>query len=83
MGHITLNVRERSLWWLADQAHDLAWHLGLLLDSLKLKRATFRSWGAIRQSWRILDQEDKIAELAAQLDDIRSLMDTSLSVLLR
>lgn len=32
--NITLNDREQSLWRLADRAHDLAWHLGLLLDSL-------------------------------------------------
>jgi hypothetical protein len=82
-GNITLNDREKSLWRLADRAHDLAWHLGLLLDSLKLRRATFRSWGALRQSWRILHQKDKIAELAAQLEEIESLMDTNLLVLLR
>jgi hypothetical protein len=82
-GNITLNDREQSLWRLSDRAHDLAWHLGLLLDSLKLRRATFRSWGALRQSWRILHQKDKIAELAAQLEEIKSLMDTNLLVLLR
>jgi len=82
-GNINLNDREQSLWRLADRAHDLAWHLGLLLDSLKLKKATFRSWGALRQSWRVLHQKDKIAELAAQLEEIRSLIDTNLLVLLR
>lgn len=82
-GSIMLNDREQSLWRLADRAHDLAWHLGLLLDSLKLKRATFKSWGALRQSWRILHQKEKISEMAAQLAEIKSLMDTSLLVLLR
>ena len=83
LGGITLNDREQSLWRLADQAHDLAWHLGQLLDSLKLKRPTFRSWGALRQSWRILHQKDKIAEMTSQLGEIRSLVDTSLLILLR
>ena len=82
-GNITLNDREQSLWRLADRAHDLAWHLGLLLDSLKLKKATFKSWGALRQSWRILHQKDKVAEMVARLDEIKSLMDTNLLVLLR
>jgi hypothetical protein len=82
-GNITLNDREQSLWRLADRAHDLAWHLGLLLDNLKLKKSTFRTWGAIRQSWRILHQKDKIAEMTAQLEEIRLLIDTNLLVLLR
>lgn len=82
-GSITLNEREKSLWRLADRSHDLAWHLRLLLDSLKLKRATFRSWGALRQSWRILHQKDKITAMSSQLEEIRSLMDTNLLVLLR
>ena len=75
-GNITLNDREQSLWRLADRAHDLAWHLGLLLDSLKLKKATFKSW-------RILHQKDKVAEMVARLDEIKSLMDTNLLVPLR
>ena len=79
----TLNDREKSLWQLADRTYDLAWHLGLLLDSLKLKRTSFRSWGALRQSWRILHQKNKIAEMNAQLEEIRSMMDTTLLVLLR
>jgi len=83
IGNITLSEKERSLWRLADRAHDLAWHLGLLLDSLKLRRATFITWGAIRQSWRILPQKDKIAEMTTQLKEIKSLMDTNLLVLLR
>lgn len=82
-GNITLNDREQALWRLADRAHDLAWHLGLLLDNLKLKRPTFRTWGAIRQSWPILRQKEKIAEMTAQLKEIKSLMDTNLLVLLR
>jgi hypothetical protein len=82
-GNITLNDREQSLWRLADRAHDLAWHLGLLLENLKLRKSTFRTWGAIRQSWRILHQKDKIAEMTAQLEEIKSLMDTNLLVLLR
>ena len=83
LGGVTLSDKEQSLWRLADRAHDLAWHLELLLNSLKLKKGTFKSWGAIRQSWRILHQKDKIAELAAQLEEIRSLMDTNLLLLLR
>jgi hypothetical protein len=82
-GTTTLNDREKSLWRLADRAHDLSWHLGLLLDSLRLKKTTFKSWGALRQSWRILHQKEKIADMAAQLEEIRSLMDTNLLVLLR
>ena len=82
-GNNALNDREQSLWRLADRAHDLAWHLGLLLDSLKLRRPSFRSWGALRQSWRILNQKDKIAAMVRQLEEIKSLMDTNLLVLLR
>lgn len=82
-GNVPLNHREQSLWRLADQAHDLAWHLGLLLDSMKLKKTAFKSWGAVRQSWRILHQKDKIAEMTAQLNEIKSLLDTNLLVLLR
>lgn len=82
-GNITLNDREQFLWRLADRAHGLAWHLGLLLDNLKSKKSTFRTWGAIRQSWRILPYKDKIAEMTAQLEEIKSLMNTNLLVLLR
>ena len=82
-GNITLSEKERSLWRLADRAHNLAWHLGLLLDSLKLKRPTFKQWGALRQSWRMLQKKDEIDAMTAQLEEIRSLMDTNLLMLLR
>ena len=83
LGGTVHNDREQSLWRLADRAHDLAWPLGLLLDRLKLKRADCRSWGALRQSWRLLHQKEKIAEMIARLEDIKSLIDTNLLVLLR
>jgi hypothetical protein len=78
-----LNNREQALWCLADQAHDLAWHLGLLLDDLKLKKMSFKSWGALRQSWRLLRRQDKIGEMKAQLVEIKGLLDTNVLVLLR
>jgi hypothetical protein len=78
-----LSNREQALWHLADQAHDLAWHLGLLLDDLKLKKTSFRSWGALRQSWRLLRRHGKIEEMKAQLVEIKGLLDTNLLVLLR
>jgi hypothetical protein len=78
-----LSNREQALWRLADQAHDLAWHLNLLLNDLKMRKTSFRSWGALRQSWRLLRQHDKIEEMKAQLIGIKSLLDTNLLVLLR
>jgi hypothetical protein len=72
-----LNNREQALWHLADQAHDLAWHLGLLLHDLKLKKASFKSWGALRQSWRLLRRHDKIEEMKTQLVEIKSFLDTN------
>jgi hypothetical protein len=81
--NIPLSNREQALWHLADQAHNLAWHLGLLLDDLKLKKASFKSWGALRQSWRLLRKHDKIEEMRAQLVEIKGLLDTNILVLLR
>jgi hypothetical protein len=78
-----LSHREQALWRLADQAHDSAWHLGLLLNDLKLKKTSFKSWGALRQSWRLLRRHDKIEEMKAQLVEIKGLLDTNLLVLLR
>jgi hypothetical protein len=75
--------REQSLWQLADRAHNIAYHLELLLDSLKLKKSTFKSWGALRQSWRLLNEKRHIDELKVQLDEIKSLVDTTLLILLR
>jgi hypothetical protein len=57
--------------------------LGLLLDDLKLKKASFKSWGALRQSWRLLRKHDKIEEMRAQLVEIKGLLDTNILVLLR
>jgi hypothetical protein len=81
--NIPLSNRKQTLWRLADQAHDLAWHLVLLLNDLKLKKTSFKSWGALRQSWRLLRRHDKIEEMKAQLVDIKGLLDTNLLVLLR
>jgi hypothetical protein len=78
-----LSNREQALCHLANQAHDLAWHLSLLLNDLKLKKTSFKSWGALRQSWRLLRRHDKIEEMKAQLVEIESLLDTNLLVLLR
>lgn len=80
---VPLTGREQALWDLADRAHDLAWHLGLLLNDLKLKKASFRSWGALRQSWRVLRRHNKIDEMKSQLNDIKGLLDTNLLILLR
>lgn len=80
-----LSENEAALWSLANRAHDLAWHLKLLLDRLRLKsgKETFRTWGAIRQSWRILHQHDRLAEMREELSEIKSLLDTRLLVLMR
>jgi hypothetical protein len=78
-----LSNREQALCHLANQAHDLVWHLSLLLNDLKLKKTSFKSWGALRQSWRLLRRHDKIEEMKAQLVEIKSLLDTNLLVLLR
>lgn len=83
MTTVLLTGREQALWDLADRAHNLAWHLGLRLNDLKLKKTSFRSWGALRQSWRSLRQHDKIDEMKAQLNDIKGLLDTNLLILLR
>jgi hypothetical protein len=78
-----LSNREHALWHLADKAHDLAWHSSLLLNDLKLKKTSFKSWGALRQSWRLLRRHDKIEEMKAQLVEIKGLLDTNLLILLR
>lgn len=81
--NVPLTGREQALWDLAYRAHNLAWHLGLLLGDLKLKKTSFGSWGALRQSWRVLRRNDKIEEMKAQLADIKGLLDTNLLILLR
>lgn len=82
-----LSENEKALWELADRAHSLAWHLGLLLQDLKLKKGngkqSFRTWGAIRQSWRILQKNDYVDGLGEQLKKIKDLLDTRLLMLLR
>jgi hypothetical protein len=66
----------------ADQASVLAWNLGLLLDDLKLKKTSFKSWGALRQSWRLLRKRDMIDEMMVRLQEPESLPDTNLLMLL-
>lgn len=78
-----LSENEKALWHLADRAHTLARHLHLLLEDLKLKKKSFRTWGAIRQSWRILRNKDHLDCLVNQLSEIKSLLDTRLLMLLR
>lgn len=82
-----LSENEKALWELADRAHSLAWHLGLMLQDLRLKKAkdkqSFKTWGAIRQSWRILHKKDYVDDLVKQLKEIKDLLDTRLLMLLR
>lgn len=78
-----LSGNEQALRDLANRAHNLAIDLSGLLESLKMKKKTFKSWGAIRQSWRLLSRKETIAGLSAQLSEIKSLLDTQLLILVR
>ncbi|KAM0721860.1 hypothetical protein Q7P37_002785 [Cladosporium fusiforme] len=78
-----LSPNEEALWSLADRANNLSWHLGLFLGDLKQKKDSFRSWGALRQSWRLLRKKETIDGMVAQLKEIKSLLDTRLLMLLR
>lgn len=78
-----LSPNEEALWNLADRANDLSWHLGLLLVDLKQKKESFMTWGALRQSWRLLRKKETIDGMKEQLKEIKYLLDTRLLMLLR